>query len=71
MENRFEPTDTQKIVLQVLYGLDAVYVAIVIVLAVYNCITFVWRGNVRTNFIVLFYAISFFCLINWEITAIA
>ena len=71
MEDIFYPTPTEKVVLQVLNSIDAVLIGLTIFMAMYNCIMFVWKKKIRRFFIILFYILVFFCLLSWEITAIA
>lgn len=72
MENAFVPNATQAVVLKALNCFDAVLIAGVILLSAYNCVWFVARRPAaRHSYIVLFYCLTFFCLVSWEITAIA
>ena len=64
-------SERDKRVLQALNGLDAGMVAATIGLALYNCISFVRKPDMRRSFIIIFYILVFFCLISWEFTAIA
>ena len=63
-------TNRQKLTLQILTGIDSVLCFIVICLATYNCLKFVWRREIRSTFTILFYVLVFICLVSWEITAI-
>lgn len=40
-------------------------------MACFNCYKFIWKGKIRQFFIILFYVLTFFCLVSWEFTAIA
>ena len=71
METELDLTASQKNVLQILNGFDALVVGLTIVFAVYNIIKFVIIGKIRRIFIVVFYKLTLFCLISWETTAIA
>ena len=52
-------------------AIDALLVAIVLVMALFNCYMFIWKGKIRQLFIILFYVLTFFCLVSWEISSIA
>ena len=60
----------QKTLLQVLNGINAVWLAITICMALYNVIFFICKAKIRHTFIMLFYLLAFFCLVTWELTAV-
>ena len=52
--------------------IDAFLIDLAIIMSGYNCVKFVIRSTaIRHFFITVFYLLTFFCLVSWEITAIA
>ena len=60
----------QKVTLQVLNGINVVWLALALCMTLYNVIFFIFKAKIRNTFIILFYILVIICLVCWEITAV-
>ena len=60
----------QELTLQILNAIDAILIGLLLAMACYNFYKYIWKGKIRQSYILLFYVMTFFCLISWESTAI-
>ena len=66
-----ELSHPEKVTLSVLNGIDAALIFFVIIFSCCNIYNFIYKAKIRQFFIILFYILTMFCLVSWEVTAVA
>ena len=71
LDNNIQLTKPQQVTLSILNAIDAIFILFVIVIACYNVYKFIYKAKIRQFFIIVFYVLALFCLVSWEVTAVA